>query len=101
MRQAGCTWDDSCEAEALAGDSRSLRQLLGAALAADGDLRTSFVASFASAVRNRALLQRILMPLQTLPVRGELATWQVSGNLLVWLIIRWTWCDSKALLRST
>lgn len=64
-------WGDGGEAEALAGDPRSLRLTLGAALAASGDSRTSFLAGFASAVSDPSFLQRMLMPLQSPPVRRE------------------------------
>ena len=72
MRQAGCTWGDGGEAEALTGDSRSLRLSLRMALAASGDLRTNFLAGFASAVSDSSFLQRMLMPLQSPPVRRAL-----------------------------
>ena len=79
VRQTGCTWCDGGEAEALTGDSRSLRLSLGAALAASGDLRTSFMAGFASAVSDYSILQRMLLPLQSPPVRKEPMTSQKRG----------------------
>lgn len=69
LQQAGCAWDQGEEGEGgLAGDSRALRRALMAALAADDCLRSSFVGGVACICDNLAMLQRMLLPLQSPPV---------------------------------